>query len=321
MKMMNISAAEERGRMDGPDFLKCVCICLMVTFHLVFIEDRYPYAKDVVYTFHMPVFLLLSGYFARADRPLSRLLRSQLRLFVPYAVMETAYVLASTVFPVRGGETELSVKGILAHVFLDPMGPYWYLHTLIICNLLYGFVRKVTLRFGRTDFLFLLAGVMAVACAAGCLSEMSVLYYMAGVVLSQSGVRFAALFRPSLLALPAFGMLCFFPDNLKAFSLGGLLITYCAMSMILWICCRLPFAVRSVMLLVGRNTLPVLLFSPVFTQIAKHLLPWFRFDSSDLLLGVLATLAAVAGSLCIAGVLDRLHLSSCLFGRKKLLSD
>lgn len=100
---MNISVAEERGRMNEPDFLKCVCICLMVAFHLVFIEDRYPYVKDIVYTFHMPVFLLLSGYFARADRPLSRLLRSQFRLFVPYAVMEVAYVLASTVFPVRGG--------------------------------------------------------------------------------------------------------------------------------------------------------------------------------------------------------------------------
>ncbi len=319
---MNISVAEERGRMNEPDFLKCVCICLMVAFHLVFIEDRYPYVKDIVYTFHMPVFLLLSGYFARADRPLSQLLRSQFRLFVPYAVMEVAYVLASTVFPVRGAEKELSVEGILSHVFLDPMGPYWYLHTLIICNLLYGFVRKMTLRLGRLDFLLLLTGMMAaVACVAGCLSEMSVLYYMVGVVLSQSGVRFAALFRPSLLAMPAFGILCLFPGNLKAFSLAGLLITYCAVSMILWISFRMPNALRSVMLFVGRNTLPVLLFSPVFTQISKHLLPWFRFDSSGLLLGGLATLAAVAGSLCIAGVLDRLHLSACMFGRKRLLSD
>lgn len=319
---MKISVAEERGRMNEPDFLKCVCICLMVTFHLVFIEDKYPYVKDIVYTFHMPVFLLLSGYFARADRPLSRLLSGQFRLFVPYAVMEVAYVLASTVVPVRGGGTELSVKGMLSHVFLDPVGPYWYLHTLIVCNLLYGFVRKAASGLGRPDFLLLLAGVMAAGVyVAGCLSEMSALYYMAGVVLSQSGVRFSALFRPSLLALPAFGTLCLFPGNLKAFSLAGLLITYCAIGVMLWTCCRLPLALRSVMLYVGRNTLPVLLFSPVFTQISKHLLPWFRFDPSGLLLGGLATLAAVAGSLCMAGVLDRLHLSGCMFGRKRLLSD
>ena len=57
------------GRMDEIDYLKCVCILLMVVFHLAYIGDKYPYAKLVVYTFHMPVFLLISGYLTHIGKP------------------------------------------------------------------------------------------------------------------------------------------------------------------------------------------------------------------------------------------------------------
>lgn len=36
----------------------------MVVFHLAYIGDEYPYVKQVVYTFHMPAFLIISGYLA-----------------------------------------------------------------------------------------------------------------------------------------------------------------------------------------------------------------------------------------------------------------
>ena len=55
-------------RMDELDFLKAVFILLMVAFHLVYIGNKYPYAKAVVYTFHMPGFLLISGYLANTQK-------------------------------------------------------------------------------------------------------------------------------------------------------------------------------------------------------------------------------------------------------------
>ena len=48
-------------RIEEIDFIKCVLILLMVTFHLVYIGNTYPLAKSFVYTFHMPCFLVLSG--------------------------------------------------------------------------------------------------------------------------------------------------------------------------------------------------------------------------------------------------------------------
>lgn len=49
-----------KQRIGEIDFLRCVLILLMVTFHIVYAGDTYPLAKRVVYTFHMPAFLVVS---------------------------------------------------------------------------------------------------------------------------------------------------------------------------------------------------------------------------------------------------------------------
>lgn len=49
-------------RIEELDFLKSIFILLMVAFHLLYFADHYPLLKQWVYTFHMPGFLLISGY-------------------------------------------------------------------------------------------------------------------------------------------------------------------------------------------------------------------------------------------------------------------
>ena len=51
-----------KNRIAELDYLKSIFILLMIVFHLVYIGDKYPYAKSLVYTFHMPAFLIISGY-------------------------------------------------------------------------------------------------------------------------------------------------------------------------------------------------------------------------------------------------------------------
>ena len=125
------------GRMNEIDYLKCVCILLMVIFHLTYIGDKYPYAKQVVYTFHMPIFLLISGYLTNIGKSIKEFLKKYLWIFIPYAVMETSYAVASCLLPVRQGLKELSLPAVIEAIFVSPVGPYWYLHTLILCALLY----------------------------------------------------------------------------------------------------------------------------------------------------------------------------------------
>lgn len=57
-------------RIEELDYLKCVFIILMIIFHLVYIGDKYPYVKSVVYTFHMPGFLIISGYLLNTKKRL-----------------------------------------------------------------------------------------------------------------------------------------------------------------------------------------------------------------------------------------------------------
>ncbi|WP_329038903.1 acyltransferase family protein [Streptomyces sp. NBC_00178] len=69
----------------------------------------------VVYTFHMPVFILIAGYFSRGfDLRADRVWKLVTSLVVPYAVFEIAY----TVFERLTGAPDFP---------LSPMTPYWLL--------------------------------------------------------------------------------------------------------------------------------------------------------------------------------------------------
>ena len=114
------------------DFLRCVFIVLMVLFHLVYIGDSYPMAKQVVYTFHMPGFLLISGFLSNTDKPLKAFARQLLWLMVPYMVMEAGYTVMASLLPIREHIDRLTLGVLLEKLFLAPLGPYWYLHTLMV---------------------------------------------------------------------------------------------------------------------------------------------------------------------------------------------
>ena len=119
------------SRIKEIDYLKCIFIVLMIIFHLVYIADKYPYAKNVVYTFHMSAFLILSGYLANTDKPVKPFLKGMLWIFIPYAIMETGYTVMSAVVPTRNPIDEVTLQLLLNKAFIAPMGPYWYLHTFL----------------------------------------------------------------------------------------------------------------------------------------------------------------------------------------------
>ena len=69
--------------------------------HLVYFEEKFPYAKAVILTFVMPVFLLISGYLANMNKPLTKLARHIKWLAVPYAIMESGYIIMASILPIR----------------------------------------------------------------------------------------------------------------------------------------------------------------------------------------------------------------------------
>lgn len=309
-------------RVSQIDFLKCVFIILMVMFHLVYVGDKFPYAKQVVYTFHMSAFLVISGYLANMDKGVLRFANQVKWLFVPYAVMESGYVVMASVLPIREHIDNLTFAVFLDKLFLHPLGPYWYLHTLIVCYLVYYIVSKLCGRLGLVSFVCVLGVCLfAVSRLLHIVSFDNAMYFLAGVLARHCGTGFMSVFRPSWLAVVPFALLCALsPDGMDRATLQGFVMTYLAMSLSLAVYPYLSPKVRRLALLIGENTLSILLFSPMFTIMAKCFVPFFAFDPTAILFTVVSVAFVLAGCYAVVVMLDKLELSRWFCGKERLLA-
>ncbi len=305
-------------RIEALDYLKCLFVLLMVAFHLAYFADGYPLLKQWVYTFHMPGFLLISGYLMRVDKTLHQFSRTLLWLAVPYLILESSYITLSAFMPVRDGIGQLTLSTFADKFFLHPLGPYWYLHTLILCGIGYFIVwkRRNYSTISRLILLgFYFAGLSFVQLVAWDVS----LYFFLGVVIRQSKLSFLQVFHPSWLAFIALLWLGCYPETFHKGSLGGLITVYLVISAALAVFPHLLPSIKRAALFLGRNSLALFLFSPIFTMVCKIFIPYLAFDSSRLLFLALSLPLCVLGALAVCKVLDALHLSPWVLGRKKAL--
>ena len=308
----------QTSRIEELDYLKCLFVLLMVAFHLAYFADGYPLLKQWVYTFHMPGFLLISGYLMRVDRPLRKFARTLLWLAVPYLVLESSYIILSSFLPVRDGIDHLTVSTFADKFFVHPLGPYWYLHTLILCGIGYFIIwqQKGCNTISRLILLgFYLAGLSFVQLVAWDVS----LYFLLGIIIRQSKLTFLQVFRPSWLAFIALLWLSCYPETFHKGSLGGLATVYLVISAALVVFPHLLQCIKKAALFLGRNSLALFLFSPIFTMVCKIFIPYLTFDSSRVLFLTLSLPLCILGALAVCKALDALHLSPWLFGRKKAL--
>lgn len=291
----------------------------MIIFHLVYIGDSYPYAKQVVYTFHMSAFLIISGYLNNINKEAKAFGRSLLWIFIPYVFMEAGYVVMSAVLPVREKVTELSAGLLLHKAIIAPMGPYWYLHTLILCNASYFLIYKVTDKWKGIIRFIILGIFLYILSELRLLTFANAIYFLAGVAIRQSGLPIIRVFQPSFLSVVPLVILCCFPENLNRGTLAGVAITYLVISLLLATYTYLPEKVKRLSLYIGSNTLVILLFSPVFTILSKAYLPLFAFDATGICFTIVSVIFVICGCFGVTYVLDRLHISPYFLGKKRML--
>ncbi len=307
-------------RIKELDYLKSILILLMVAFHLVYIGDKYPYIKQIVYTFHMPAFLIISGYLTNVQKDIKSFMRKLLWIFIPYLCLETGYVLMSHILPVRENVPEISSSILLHKIFIKPLGPYWYLHTLIICSLLYYLTFRYTRMKTISQVILLGLGLFAVSYWGGIIVLANAIYFLAGVIIKQSKLPFIRIFQPSLLALVPMILLCCFPDNLNRGILAGITITYLAIIISLYAHSYLSKGIRQCSYFIGRNTLVIFLFSPLFTILCKMFLPFLFFEPTGILFMIISVAITVSGCIVIAWSMDKLHFSRFFFGQDAILN-
>lgn len=308
-----------KQRITSIDYLRCICIVLMVIFHLAYIGDKYPYAKLFVYTFHMPAFLIISGYLVNMAKSPAAFLKTICWIFIPYAIMETGYITLSAFLPVREKVESLSLSLFIDKLFIHPLGPYWYLHTWMLCCLTCYTVHRLLHKSSAAHHI-LFSGITlwALSCL-GLVSMANAVYFLLGVAIQRYKADFSGFFQPTLAALLPVCLLMLFRSNLNRYSLGGMALTYTIISLLLAIYPYLAPTVRRISQYIGRNTLPILLFSPIFTMLSKQLIPLLAFDSSGMIYLVIATTAAIWGSFAIAWCMDKLKLSPYFCHRKLLV--
>ena len=154
-------------------------------------------------------------------------------------------------------------------------------------------------------------GVVSFPCA---------MYFLAGVAIRSTRCPFTTLFRATGWAVLPLALLCLHPEHFDRSSIGGVMIVGLVISLLLWLFPFVKGKLRRGMLFLGRNTLPLYIFSPLFTICCKALVPLFGFDPTRLLFLVVSLAVCTAGSLLVCRACDMLRLSPLLFGRKSLLT-
>ena len=243
-------------RIEELDFLKSIFILLMVAFHLLYFADHYPLLKQWVYTFHMPGFLLISGYLMPVNKGGRHIARTLWWFTVPYLFLESAYIVLSTVVPVHDPIKDLTILVFVEKIFFNPVGPYWYLHTLILCGSLY-FVVFRWLKGPTLSRIFALGLAYFSLAYVGLVAWDMSLYFTIGLIVRQSGLTFLQVFRPSWWALPVLGLLACRPDTFYKGTLGGMLTVYAVIATALALYPRLPRVLKRLFLFLGRNSLRV----------------------------------------------------------------
>ena len=317
------------------DWIRAILIILMILIHIVSFGNAYPQLKAGILSFMMPTFLIITGYLVNIEKNPKEMGRYLMCLALPYVIMVTGFSVLSYFMPVRDGITELSLSQICEKIFVTSIGPYWFIQTMIICGILYYVSFKgVTwgkLRHGKTTMstttsLFIFATLLLLLSKTPALSPSAATYYFIGVVLRQCHIGFDKIFRPSPVALLLWINLLGLEEWYDWGTLAIVFSCWCCISSLMWIHSLIKrlqdnASVRKTedtLLYIGRNTLPIYLFHPIFTMAAKFYHPLFSWDRSEICFALVTIFIAIAGSIGIAKMMEKTHLAY-LFGKGKML--
>jgi fucose 4-O-acetylase-like acetyltransferase len=151
------SDAQPRERVPFWDNARFVCITLVVAGHLVLrltaSSDSALVTYLFIYSFHMPAFAVISGYFSKSGPPTAAQLKRVLTTIVlPYLIMETIWSLlqfaASGTFSYNPTTASWTLWFLLALAIFRLVLPYlallrWPLLVAVVCSIGVGYWANV----------------------------------------------------------------------------------------------------------------------------------------------------------------------------------
>lgn len=320
-----------KQRTSELDGIKGLMIVLMVFGHVTYSGWTQPvmqHMTEVMHTFRMPLFLILCGYFFSPQRPTHELSRRAIRgLLVPYIVFESMYLVLLIGAQMAGMQTNNSVEPslsvLLKTLFINPIGAYWFLHTLALFQLATA-VAVLSARKLKLDdaWMPILVMLLLGLNASKLIALDSIEFLMIGLLLKQFRLRLPGTMMLGI-AVIAVMTLAYGPPLDTAGKPNAMLHAIwvlAILSLINGFFRRFPEApTLPLWRYLGQNTLIILLAHVFFINMAK---PFsgriLAIDGSGLLYAAAVTAAGVAGPLLVAKLVDAMSLSRLLFDKKQL---
>lgn len=302
--------------------IRCILILLVILIHLTPFKDCYTNTQNAILAFVVPLFLFITGYLFNVNKTWKQYAVYFRSLLMMYVIFETAYIILSYFFLVNDGINELNLSVILDKLILNPIGPYWYLHTMIICGSIYYAVHRACSYF-NIDCAASSSVLVSVLLSywSPLLGLMSPLAYFAGVIFKKCSNchTFNGSFVAIIIAIATlfYGIVCN-PGYAMQLSYFSIVLGACIMEFLIWCTKRLPAKACKVLNYVGANTLPIYLFHPIFTLTSKLLLDGMITNGNIVCFSILTITVATIGSLLIGHALDTTGLSMLLFKKKMM---
>lgn len=300
------------------DFVKGILISLMVLFHLTLFTTAYGYLTQWVYSFHMSGFLLISGYLQNVNRTkMGGVKNAFRRILIPYMVFETLYIVGiSLLGSILGSENhlgELSISSLGKILFINPIGTYWYLHTLFICIV----VSHAVAMFRQSDFntLLLFASVLYILTLfIDGLLWSNVMYFIIGAFIQRLNLKINQCIIPSVWAILPVLLISFGANNLSRGDVSGIGLTVCMISLLMGVFTYVPLSLRKLFTYLGKNSLAIVLFSPFFSVLTKQYISLFNFDTTHVIWAFVSLSMVIALCLLVAYICDKIKMSHFLMG-------
>ena len=122
----------ENYRDRRADNLKVLLIFLVVLGHLIEPFKNMNNLYLLIYSFHMPVFVYISGYFARGNK------KSIIKPTIIYLISQTIYFLVYRYI----------LKDNIKFTYLRPIWILWYIFCIVIWNIIVAIIKNI--KFSKT---------------------------------------------------------------------------------------------------------------------------------------------------------------------------
>lgn len=149
-----------KKRIDYLDVAKGIAILSVVVGHTFSAYDPGSFLNKFIYSFHMPLFFILSGYFFKSQEFKPALNKKVKHLLMPYVIINlvrclnaffqygfSQKILTDYFFPALYGNGS-TPKAALCLVDVKIVGMTWFLAAMFVCQVLYLILDEVSKKYG-----------------------------------------------------------------------------------------------------------------------------------------------------------------------------